>query len=208
VMDGIEATRRLRQMPQFANLPIVALAAGAFKSQQDAAQAAGMTHFISKPFDVPSTIALIQRLTRRMVAKRHTPVVVPVAAPAVLALAPQRDVIDMKKGLGIWTDMPSYLAYLNRFMGEYRQATHSNNPARDCGRHGNGSDKSIRLQSRFCGSGMRLLSTQNSGISATSRNFSMRQTMFHRMLFLMWRGTTTALSSSSNTGPNVSTCVR
>jgi CheY-like chemotaxis protein len=63
VMGGVEATRQLRLMPQFANLPIVALTAGAFKSQQEAAYAAGMTHFISKPFDVPSTIALIQRLT-------------------------------------------------------------------------------------------------------------------------------------------------
>ena len=63
VMGGMEATRQLRLMPQFANLPIVALTAGAFKSEQEAAHAAGMTHFISKPFDVPSTIALIQRLT-------------------------------------------------------------------------------------------------------------------------------------------------
>ncbi|MEO5797351.1 MAG: response regulator, partial [Rhodoferax sp.] len=33
VMDGIEATRQLRRMPQFNDLPIVALTAGAFKSQ-------------------------------------------------------------------------------------------------------------------------------------------------------------------------------
>ena len=65
VMDGIEATRRLRALPRFAHLPIVALTAGAFQSHHDAARAAGMSHFITKPFDIPLTIALIRRLTGR-----------------------------------------------------------------------------------------------------------------------------------------------
>jgi PAS domain S-box-containing protein len=63
VMDGIEATRQLRAMPRFAELPIVALTAGAFQSHHDAAREAGMSHFITKPFDIPLTIALIRRLT-------------------------------------------------------------------------------------------------------------------------------------------------
>ncbi len=65
VMDGMEATRRLRRLPQFDDLPIVALTAGAFKSQHAEAKAAGMTHIVNKPFNVPATIALIQRLRRR-----------------------------------------------------------------------------------------------------------------------------------------------
>ena len=63
VMDGIEATRQLRTMARFDRLPIVALTAGAFQSHHDAARAAGMSHFITKPFDIPLTIALIRRLT-------------------------------------------------------------------------------------------------------------------------------------------------
>ena len=63
VMDGIEATRQLRAMPRFDRLPIVALTAGAFQSHHDAARDAGMSHFITKPFDIPLTIALIRRLT-------------------------------------------------------------------------------------------------------------------------------------------------
>ena len=54
--------RRLRRLPQFASLPIVALTAGAFKPQQEAARAAGMTEFVSKPFDVAYMVSLIQRL--------------------------------------------------------------------------------------------------------------------------------------------------
>jgi CheY-like chemotaxis protein len=99
VVDGIEATRLLRRMPQFYTLPIVAMTAGAFKSQKDAAQAAGMTHFISKPFDVPSTIALIQRLC-------HRPVLV----------------MDLAQGLDIWMGMPAYKDYLQRFVAGYHNA--------------------------------------------------------------------------------------
>jgi len=108
VMDGIEATRRLRKIPQFATLPIVALTAGAFKSQQVAAHEAGMTHFISKPFDVPSTIAMIQRLTgcRPGGAVRQD------ATPALAA-------IDIAKGLEIWGDMAAYQDYLQRFVTTY-----------------------------------------------------------------------------------------
>ena len=65
VMDGMEATRQLRRLPQFTDLPIVALTAGAFKSQHSAALAAGMTHIVGKPFDAQALIALIQRLRRR-----------------------------------------------------------------------------------------------------------------------------------------------
>jgi CheY-like chemotaxis protein len=65
VMYGIEATRRLRAMARFAKLPIVALTAGAFQTHHDEARAAGMTDFITKPFDIPLTMALIRRLTGR-----------------------------------------------------------------------------------------------------------------------------------------------
>ena len=117
VMDGIEATRQLRAMPAFAELPIVALTAGAFKSQQDAAHAAGMTHFISKPFDVPSTIALIRRLCRsQALGAQATP------APPPVAQALGDLVMDVAKGLEIWMDMPSYLDYLHRFVTVYQDA--------------------------------------------------------------------------------------
>jgi HPt (histidine-containing phosphotransfer) domain-containing protein len=112
VMGGIEATRLLRLMPEFEHLPIVALTAGAFKSQQDAAHAVGMTHFISKPFDVPSTITLIQRLTRQAVihASSHPPVAV---------WTPDVAVINVTEGMKIWADMPSYLEWLGRFVALY-----------------------------------------------------------------------------------------
>jgi PAS domain S-box-containing protein len=103
VMDGMEATRRLRRLPQFDDLPIVALTAGAFKSQHSAAKAAGMTHIVSKPFDVPLTVALIRRLRRP--SKRSA------ATPAL--------VMDAAQGLAIWQDALTYQTYLRRFAASY-----------------------------------------------------------------------------------------
>ena len=126
VMDGIEATRQLRRMPQFSDLPIVALTAGAFKSQQEAAQAVGMTDFISKPFDVPSTVALIQRLRRRRpgAATFAVPIMVPGAVPAVHVDTMLLDtaLIDIPQGLRIWSDLQAYRHYLRRFASDYVHA--------------------------------------------------------------------------------------
>ena len=111
VLDGIEATRRLRRIPQFVGLPIVALTAGAFKSQHDAALAAGITHFVSKPFDVPSTIALILRLCRPLTVST-------VAAEPSQAM----QIMDVAKGLALLADTPTHQSYLRRFVIDYSEA--------------------------------------------------------------------------------------
>ncbi len=50
-MDGIEATRRLRADPRFAQLPIILLSARSHQNDEDAARQAGATGYIVKPFD-------------------------------------------------------------------------------------------------------------------------------------------------------------
>lgn len=118
VMDGIEAARQLRLLPQFDDLPIVALSAGMFKAQHDAAHAAGMTHFITKPFDIPSTVALIQQLRRPHPAARFArSTTSPLAnAPATPASS---TVLDVGRGLQLWSNVPAYRDYLQRFASSY-----------------------------------------------------------------------------------------
>ena len=62
VMDGLEATRRIRggDGPN-RDVPIVALTANAMASDQDACREAGMTDFLAKPFDRAGLTACIER---------------------------------------------------------------------------------------------------------------------------------------------------
>jgi PAS domain S-box-containing protein len=62
VMDGYQATRLIHAMAELANLPVIALTAGAFRTQEQAAKDAGMLGFLSKPFNVDVAVELIQSL--------------------------------------------------------------------------------------------------------------------------------------------------
>lgn len=50
VMDGMEATRQIRKMQEYANLPIIGLTAEAFAERQKLFMEAGMDGVLSKPF--------------------------------------------------------------------------------------------------------------------------------------------------------------
>lgn len=64
-MDGYEAALAIRQHAKFADLPIVALTAGAMGFQRDAALAAGLIGFVTKPFDVDQLIFEVCKHTQR-----------------------------------------------------------------------------------------------------------------------------------------------
>ena len=49
VMNGLDATQKIRQQPQFNSLPIIALTAQAMHEDRDRCLAAGMNDYISKP---------------------------------------------------------------------------------------------------------------------------------------------------------------
>ena len=51
IMDGFEATRRIRQMPEFDELPIIAMTANAMEQDRQNCLDAGMNDFVSKPID-------------------------------------------------------------------------------------------------------------------------------------------------------------
>jgi two-component system sensor histidine kinase/response regulator len=61
VMDGLEATRRIRQMPALRDLPIIAMTANAMKTDVQACLSAGMNDFVSKPIERGSLVQSLRR---------------------------------------------------------------------------------------------------------------------------------------------------
>ncbi|CAB3781550.1 ATP-binding protein [Paraburkholderia caffeinilytica] len=61
-MDGLEATRRLREMPEFRDLPVVAVSAGASGAAAAQSLAAGANAFLSKPIDFDELLSKVAAL--------------------------------------------------------------------------------------------------------------------------------------------------
>ncbi|WP_197491390.1 CheR family methyltransferase [Methylomonas methanica] len=57
VMDGLEATRQIRLLDGWQNVPIIAMTANAFAEDRELCLQAGMNDFLSKPFDPASLCA-------------------------------------------------------------------------------------------------------------------------------------------------------
>jgi CheY-like chemotaxis protein len=65
VVDGWEATRRLRDNPQTRDIPIIALSAHALAGERDRAIAAGCDEFDTKPIEFDRLVATVQRIVAR-----------------------------------------------------------------------------------------------------------------------------------------------
>jgi CheY-like chemotaxis protein len=62
VVDGWEATRRLKSSPQTRDIPIIALSAHAMAGEREKAMAAGCNEFDHKPVEFERLVATIRRL--------------------------------------------------------------------------------------------------------------------------------------------------
>jgi two-component system cell cycle response regulator DivK len=61
VMDGYEATRRIKALPEFCEIPVVAISAFCDPSNNQKALEAGCVECVSKPIDFPSFDRLVSR---------------------------------------------------------------------------------------------------------------------------------------------------
>ena len=61
VMDGYQATRKLRQDPRYSSLPVIAMTANAMVGDKEKCLDAGMNDFIAKPIDVAQLFGTLAR---------------------------------------------------------------------------------------------------------------------------------------------------
>ena len=66
IMDGYEATRQIRKLPnpETANIPIVAMTANAFEEDRQKALEAGMNEHVSKPIDLARLLEAVKKVLK------------------------------------------------------------------------------------------------------------------------------------------------
>jgi PAS domain S-box-containing protein len=114
VMDGIEATRRIRAQLPFAQLPIIAMTANAMAGDREKCLAAGMNDHVSKPIDIEQLLATLVRWVqgRSAAAPRLSEAERSRSAdPAVTALA----------GILVGVDVPAALQRMRGNVTQYRR---------------------------------------------------------------------------------------
>jgi CheY-like chemotaxis protein len=65
ILDGWEATRRIKAMPETSRIPIIALTAHAMSGDRDRALEAGCDDYDSKPIDLPRLLHKIEAVVDR-----------------------------------------------------------------------------------------------------------------------------------------------
>jgi two-component system sensor histidine kinase/response regulator len=121
-MDGVEATVKIRALPQLAKLPVIAMTANAMSADRERCLLAGMNDFVSKPIE-PEELwrALTHWIQPRTMPKES---VEPIKTVTTSEVFPSSiDGLDIQAGLRrVLGKRPRYLAMLRGFIANQGDA--------------------------------------------------------------------------------------
>jgi CheY-like chemotaxis protein len=118
VMDGFEATRRIREMPEGRDLPVIAMTAAVMPEDRERCRSAGMIDFVPKPIEPEE----LTRVLRRWVApglRAAAPAAVPIERGGLPLALPG---FDFEAALERFGDAGLLLPLLRGFVAEYADA--------------------------------------------------------------------------------------
>jgi PAS domain S-box-containing protein len=124
VLDGHDATRRIRLELRLAELPIIALTAGALSSERQRATSAGMDDYITKPFDAEVLVGSILRHVKPTIGHKGARVDDQRQRPTTSETWTEIAGIDTNDARTRLTgDFDLFLSMLKRLLDEYSDVT-------------------------------------------------------------------------------------
>ncbi len=91
VMDGLQATRKIRLQQRLAHLPIVAMSAGVTFSEREKCLAVGMADFIAKPIDP----LLMFDIIAKVVSKAHPSLATEIALDPLASVQDGQSILNL-----------------------------------------------------------------------------------------------------------------
>lgn len=111
-MDGLEATRQIRDYEKSSNIrtPIIALSASVFEEDKVSAKNAGMDGFVSKPIDIHDLFFEIKKLIQGSLVK---------SAPMETKVNP-KEAFQTQRGISLFGSLEKYVSMLDGFFRDFQ----------------------------------------------------------------------------------------